>query len=226
MKVLLIDDDEKQLKAIRTVLERDGFIVEQAATGEEGLYKAEVNSYRVIILDLGLPDVNGLDICRQLRQQGSNSFILMLTARDAEQEKIIGFLAGADDYVTKPFSLAELVMRVKVGLRRVENTSYPPSQQLSYKELSLDLMRHQAWKGGQLLKLSPKEFALLEYFMRHPGRPLSQQELYENVWGEEDDSMLFSKTLKVHISSLRRKLQTDEGEAEMISTIPQIGYQL
>src|SRR4051794_28790137 len=107
MKVLLIDDDQKQLKAVRMVLEREGFTVEQASSGEEGLFKAEINSYRVIILDLGLPDLNGIEICRQLRQGGSNSFILMLTARDAEEEKIIGFLAGADDYVTKPFSLAE-----------------------------------------------------------------------------------------------------------------------
>ncbi len=227
MKVLLIDDDQKQLKAVRTILEREGFTVEQASSGEEGLFKAEINSYRVIILDLGLPDLNGLEICRQLRQQGSNSFILMLTARDAEEEKIIGFLAGADDYVTKPFSLAELVMRVKVGLRRVENTTYPPSQQLAYKGLSLDLVRHEAWRQGKLLKLSPKEFALLEYFMRNTGRPISQQELYENVWGDENDSTLFSQTLKVHISSLRRKLTTGfEDEPELITTVPQVGYRL
>jgi DNA-binding response OmpR family regulator len=227
MKVLLIDDDQKQLKAVRTVLEREGFTVEQASNGEEGLFKAEINTYRVIILDLGLPDLNGLEICRQLRQQGSNSFILMLTARDAEEEKIIGFLAGADDYVTKPFSLAELVMRVKVGLRRVENTIYPPHQQLTYKDLSLDLVRHEAWRAGKPLKLSPKEFALLEYFMRNTNRPLSHQELYENVWGEEKDSTLFSQTLKVHISSLRRKLNGDfEDFPELITTVPQIGYRL
>lgn len=227
MKVLLIDDDPKQLKAVRMVLEREGFTVEVASSGEEGLFKAEINPFRVIILDLGLPDLNGLEICRQLRQQGSNSFILMLTARDAEEEKIIGFLAGADDYVTKPFSLAELVMRVKVGLRRVENTTYPPSQQLTFKGVSLDLVRHEAWRQSKSLKLSPKEFALLEYFMRNPGRAISQQELYENVWGEEDDRTLFSKTLKVHISSLRRKLQAGfETDPELITTIPQIGYKL
>jgi DNA-binding response OmpR family regulator len=227
MKVLLIDDDPLQLKAVRTVLEREGFAVEQASSGEEGLFKAEIHHYRVIILDLGLPDLDGLEICRQLRQQGSNSFILMLTAKDAEEEKIIGFLAGADDYVTKPYSLAELVMRVKVGLRRVENTVYPPNQSLEFKDLRLDVVKHQVWRGNTPLKLSPKEFAMLEYFMRNAGRPISQQELLDNVWGEEGESSLFSQTVKVHISSLRRKLNEGFGEeAKYISTIPQVGYKL
>lgn len=227
MKVLLIDDDPRQLKTVRTALEREGFTVEQAASGEEGLYKAEVNGYRVIILDLGLPDVNGLEICKKLREQGSNSYIMMLTAKDAEEEKIIGFLAGADDYVTKPFSLAELVMRVKVGLRRVENTVYPPKQTLSYRGLSLDLVRHEARLNNAPLKLSPKEFALLEYFMRNADRPISQQELYENVWGDEADSSIFSQTIKVHISSLRRKLNSESNsENGFITTIPQVGYKL
>ncbi|HEX2913377.1 MAG TPA: response regulator transcription factor [Chloroflexia bacterium] len=227
MKVLLIDDDAKQLKAVTTALEREGFAVEKAATGEEGLFKAEINNYRVIILDLGLPDLDGLEIARQLRQQGSNAFILMLTAKDAEEEKIIGFLAGADDYVTKPFSLAELVMRVKVGLRRVENTTYPPNEKLVYKGLSLDEVKHQAWLNGQALKLSPKEFSLLEYFMRNPGRPIPQQELFENVWGDEADASLFSQTVKVHVSSLRRKLaEFSEAGATLITTVPQVGYKL
>ncbi len=227
MKVLLIDDDQKQLKAVQTVLEREGFTVEQASSGEEGLYKAEVNNYRVIILDVGLPDLDGLEICRQLRQSGSNSFILMLTARTTESEKITGFLAGADDYVTKPFSLAELVMRVKVGLRRVENTIYPPNQQLIYKDLSLDVVKHQAYRKDKPLKLSPKEFALLEYFLRNAGRPISQQELYENIWGDENDSSLFSQTVKVHVSSLRRKLLAGfEDKPELIVTHAQVGYQL
>jgi DNA-binding response OmpR family regulator len=227
MKVLLIDDDPQQLKALRTVLEREGFAVEQASSGEEGLFKAEINNYRVIILDLGLPDLDGLEICRQLRQQGSNSFILMLTAKDAEEEKIIGFLAGADDYVTKPYSLVELVMRVKVGIRRVENTIYPPNQSLVHKGLSLDIVKHQAWRDATLLKLSPKEFAMLEYFIRNAGRPISQQELFDNVWGEEGESSLFSQTVKVHVSSLRRKLNENFDEkTKYITTVPQVGYQL
>jgi two-component system, OmpR family, response regulator len=225
MKVLLIDDDPKQLRTVRLALEREGFTVEGASSGEEGLFKAELNNYRVVILDLSLPDLDGLEICKQLRKNGSNSYILMLTARDAEQEKIIGFLAGADDYVTKPFSLAELVMRVKVGLRRVENTVYPAEQSLTHKGISLDLVRHIARLNGQPLKLSPKEFALLEYFLRNPERPLSQQELYENVWGDEADSTIFSQTIKVHISSLRRKLNADDGDS-YITTIPQVGYKL
>jgi DNA-binding response OmpR family regulator len=225
MKVLLIDDDPKQLRTVRLALEREGFTVEGAASGEEGLFKAELNNYRVVILDLSLPDLDGLEICKQLRKNGSNSYILMLTARDAEQEKIIGFLAGADDYVTKPFSLAELVMRVKVGLRRVENTVYPAEQSLTHKGISLDMVRHVALLNGQALKLSPKEFALLEYFLRNRERPLSQQELYENVWGDEADSTIFSQTIKVHISSLRRKLNANENDG-YITTIPQVGYKL
>jgi DNA-binding response OmpR family regulator len=227
MKVLLIDDDPQQLKALSTILEREGFAVERASSGEEGLFKAEINNYRVIILDLGLPDLDGLEICRELRQQGSNSFILMLTAKDAEEEKIIGFLAGADDYVTKPYSLVELVMRVKVGLRRVENTVYPPNQTLVYKNLRLDVVKHQATRDSVPLKLAPKEFALLEYFMRNAGRPIPQQELLDNVWAEESESNLFSQTVKVHISSLRRKLNDNfEGETKYITTVPQVGYQL
>jgi DNA-binding response OmpR family regulator len=227
MRILLIDDDERQLKAVRTVLEREGFVVEQASNGEEGLYKAEVNEYRVIILDLGLPDVDGLEICRKLRQNGSNSFILMLTAKDAEKEKIIGFLAGADDYVTKPFSLSELVMRVKVGLRRVENTHYLTNQVLTYQDLELDLVKHEVRRSGKAIGLSPKEFAILEYLMHNQGRPIPQQELYENVWGDSADANLFSQTVKVHISGLRRKLNTGyEKEAELIVTIPQVGYKL
>lgn len=227
MRVLLVDDDPRQLKAVRTVLEREGFTVEEASSGEEGLYKAELNQYRVIILDVGLPDLDGLEISRRLRKEGSNTFILMLTSRDSVDEKISGFLAGADDYVTKPFSLAELVMRVKVGLRRVEHTTYPPDQKLVYQDLSLDLVKHQAWRQATLLKLSPKEFALLEYFMRNPERPIPQQELFENVWGDASDINLFSQTLKVHISSLRRKLNSGfEGSRELITAIPQVGYKL
>jgi DNA-binding response OmpR family regulator len=227
MRLLLIDDDRQQLKALKTVLEREGFAVETAGSGEEGLYKAELNQYQAIVLDLGLPDIDGVEVCRQLRTGGSNSFILMLTAKDTEKEKLTGFLAGADDYVTKPFSLAEVVMRIKVGLRRVENTTFPANQSLSFKDVRLDVVKHQAWRKSSLLKLSPKEFALLEYFLRNPERPISQQELFENVWGEEDDASLFSQTVKVHVSSLRRKLNTGYSETEaLITTVPQVGYRL
>jgi DNA-binding response OmpR family regulator len=227
MKLLVVDDDERQLKALKTILERQGLTVETASSGGEGLFKAELNYYRLIILDVGLPDLNGLEIAQRLRKQGSNTFILMLTSRDSEDEKVDGFLAGADDYLTKPFSMKELIMRVQAGLRRVEQTVYPPDQKLVYKDLSLDLVKHQVWRQGRLIKLSRKEFAVLEYFMRNSGRPISQQELFENIWGDEADAGIFSQTVKVHVSSLRRKLSPDyESNPELIVTVPQVGYML
>ena len=191
--------------------------------GTDALDRVRFQPYDLICLDLTMPDVDGLEVCKEIRQNppdGVAPRVLMLTARDSVDDKITGLDAGADDYLVKPFALGELSARIRVLLRRSNEQS---SSILEVGSLRLDTARHEVSQDGEVLDLTPKEFALLRYFMAHSGHVLSQEHLLEHVWDENADP--FTNTVRVTVGTLRRKLNSDDG-APLIDTVIGSGYRL
>lgn len=218
-----MDDEVDLATAVATGLRREGYAVDVVHGGADALERLQFQPYDLICLDLTMPDVDGLDVCRSLRQNPPDTGaprILMLTARDAIDERILGLDSGADDYLVKPFAFGELSARIRVLLRRDIEAG---SSVLEVGPLRLDTARHEATKHDELLDLTPKEFALLRYFMTHPGNVLSQEHLLEHVWDENADP--FTNTVRVTVGTLRRKLQGDE-EPQLIETVIGSGYRL
>jgi len=224
-KILIIEDEEALVETLRYNLIREGYQVYTATDGMSGLEMARSEKPDLIILDLLLPKLDGLSVCRILRQEGSSVPILMLTCRDEEMDKVLGLELGADDYVTKPFSLRELLARVKALLRRVEmlRQEERKPEVISVGELTIDLRRHRAFWKGQELELSPKEFALLAFLARNRGMVLSRELILERVWGY--DYVGDTRTVDVHIRWLREKIEEDPGNPRHILTVRGIGYQ-
>ncbi len=220
MHILVVEDDRKVASFIRKGLTEEGYAVDVAADGEEGSLKASVGEYDVIVLDVMLPERSGYELARELRREGSTTPIIMLTARDTTEDIIRGLNAGADDYLTKPFSFDELLARIRALLRR---EGVDRMLVLRYQDLELDHRRHQARRGQRVLDLTPKEFQLLEHFLLHPEEVITRTELLEKVWELEFDPE--SNVVDVHIGNLRRKL-TLEGEPQLIETIRGVGYLL
>ncbi|NPA26164.1 MAG: response regulator transcription factor [Chloroflexi bacterium] len=220
-RLLLIEDEVDLAHQLAHTLRLKGYAVDVALTGEEGLHQGLVYDYDLAILDLNLPDMDGLEVCRALRAQRPGLLILMLTARDAPNDRVQGLDAGGDDYLVKPFHLEELLARIRALLRRVAPVRTPV---LRYRDLTLDPAAHAAWQGRRRLHLTRKEFAILEHLMRHPDRVISQEELLEHVWGQEVNP--FTHTVRVHIRSLRRKLGDDPQRPRYIQTIIGKGYRL
>jgi two-component system OmpR family response regulator len=220
MRVLIVEDEAKMAGLIRRGLEREGMAVDVAGDGEEGLWKGEAVEYDAIVLDLMLPGIDGLEVCRRLRQAGVWSPILMLTARDAVRDRVAGLDRGADDYLTKPFSYAELLARLRAIVRR--GRPQRPTQ-LRIGDLRLDPAARQAWRGGTELALSAKEFALLETFMRRPGEVLSRFQLLEHAWDYEYESR--SNIVDSYVRFLREKIDRPFGAAS-IETVRGAGYRL
>jgi two-component system alkaline phosphatase synthesis response regulator PhoP len=219
-KILVVDDETTLLHTVRAYLEQEGYAVQTATAGRAALHAFRQFQPDLVVLDIMLPEIDGLELLRQLRQS-SNVYIIMLTAKADETDKIIGLGLGADDYVTKPFSPRELVARVKATLRRVESLDGPRTQLISQR-LRLDEDARQAWKEGQLLDLTPVEFDLLRTLMRHPGRALSREQLIEQVWGHDyygDD-----RVVDVHIGRLRKKLEDDPARPSLVATVWGVGY--
>ncbi|MBC7227436.1 MAG: response regulator transcription factor [Thermoflexales bacterium] len=221
MRVLLVEDEPDLAQALARGLRRQGYAVDVAENGERGWELGEVNDYDLLILDLNLPDMDGLEVCRRLRSSKPGLLILMLTARDRVMDKVIGLDSGADDYLTKPFHFEELLARVRALLRRDLRVREPI---LRVGDLKLDPASRIAWVGRRRLNLTHKEFGILEYLMRRAGEVVSQEELIEHVWNE--DVNLFTSSVRVHVHSLRRKLEDDAKCPRYIETVPGGGYRL
>ena len=219
MQLLIVEDEEKIANFLRRGLLEESYAVDIAANGEDALYKFEINEYDLIILDLLIPKINGIDVCRKIRQVNTTTPILILTARDATEDKISGLDAGADDYMTKPFSFSELSARVRALLRRGKKSD--PTV-LTVDNLLLDPATRTAVRGNTRIILTTREYALLEYFMRNPNRVLTKAELLEHVWDYNYDGL--SNILETYIKYLRKKLKVGAEEKELIHTMRGSGY--
>jgi DNA-binding response OmpR family regulator len=224
MRVLVVEDEADLADAVARGLRREGYAVDVAYDGDQAMDKASVNDYDLVCLDLNLPGIDGLDVVRQLRAGaspgGAAPRVLMVTARDRLADRVTGLDEGADDYLVKPFDFAELTARVRALLRREAGRS---GAILSVGDLELDTSRHEARRNARRLALTPKEFALLRYFMAHPGEVLSQEDLLEHVWDENADP--FTNTVRVTVMTLRRKL-AEAGDDQPIETVVGRGYRL
>lgn len=221
-RLLLIEDDPRITSFLRPGLKAEGYGVEVARDGVAGLEMARSGNFPIIILDNMLPGLSGLEICARLREAGSSSRILMLTAKDRLQDKIAGLKGGADDYLTKPFAFGELLARIEALLRRTEHT--PPGNDatvLVVADLSLDLAAKSVRRGERPINLTPKEFALLSYLMSHAGTVVSRQSLLSNVWGLNFDPG--TKVVNVYIRYLRQKVDRKD-ERPLIRTVRGFGY--
>jgi DNA-binding response OmpR family regulator len=221
MRVLVIEDERRLARYIKKGLEEHHFAVDLAADGEEGLSCAQMNDYDVIVLDLLLPKKDGLTVLRELRERGDQVPVLILTARDALTDKVAGFDAGADDYLTKPFSFLELLLRVRALLRRGK---VELQVKLQVGDLLMDLTAHHVSRAGKILQLTSKEFALLEFFLRNPGRVLTRTTIAEHVWDYGFENTL-SNVIDVFVNRLRNKIDRDFAD-KLLHTIKGVGYVL
>lgn len=218
-RILIIEDDEAILKVLRRVLAYEGYQVETALDGQNGINMAREKHPDLVVLDWMLPGMDGLEVCRRLRAT-SEIPILMLTAKDTTQDRVQGLDAGADDYVVKPFEVDELLARVRALLRR---TQQERSQVLSFADLSLDTSTRQASRNNRVISLTAKEYELLELFLRHPRQVLTREMIFDRVWGYDFGGE--SNVLDVYIRYLRQKLE-EENEARLLHTVRGVGYVL
>jgi DNA-binding response OmpR family regulator len=219
--VLLVDDEPSILQLARMYLERDGFRVEEACDGEAALAAVDRRHPDLMVLDIMLPKVDGLEVCRRLRSAGQQLPVLMLTARDEDIDKILGLELGADDYLTKPFNPRELLARIKAILRRTGSKPAPGGAPVQAGDLEMDPMRHDARLGGRPVELRAQEFDLLLTLASQPGRVFTREQLLQLAWGFDFYGQ--TRTVDVHIAHLRRKL---EGGSVRIETVAGVGYKL
>jgi two-component system, OmpR family, response regulator MprA len=219
--ILVVDDDSGLRRALRRVLVSHGFEVEVAEDGDQALAQMRTQVFDAVVLDVMMPGRSGFQVCEQLRAEGEQVPVLMLTARDAVRDRVLGLEAGADDYLVKPFANEELVARLRALLRRAGTGT--GSDRLAFSDLALDLATHDACRGGREIELSPIEFDLLEFFLRHPRQVLGRGLIYERVWGY--DASLSSNSLDVFVGHLRRKLEAG-GEQRLIQTVRGVGFTL
>lgn len=223
MRVLLVEDDERIVDFVQRGLKAEGYVVEVARSGLESVTLATEGNFEAIILDLGLPDLNGRQVCERLRSSGIDTPILMLTARDTVQDKVAGLRSGADDYLTKPFAFEELLARIEVLMRRRSTETKADVKELRIADLVLNREIHEVRRGGKLIDLTPKEFSLLECFMRMPGKVLSRTRILEQVWGYSADPL--TNVVDVYIRQLRRKID-DDFDLKLLKTVRGFGYKL
>ncbi len=221
MKILVVEDDENIVIPIEEELDEQNYVVEIAYDGLAAKELLDVFDYDVIVLDVMLPKLDGISLCQQLRTNGCQTPILMLTARDTIKDRVTGLNAGADDYLIKPFDLEELSARIRALLRRGE-TPLPPV--LTWGELSVDSNNCEVTYQQKILNLSPKEYRLLEFFLRHPRRMFSRAQILDHLWSM--DQIPEEATVKAHISSLRQKLKNAGLEFNVIETVYGLGYRL
>jgi two-component system response regulator RegX3 len=221
-RILVVEDEESLADTVRYNLEREGYSVAVAADGRKALERFRDEGPSLVVLDLMLPEMSGLDVCRQIRQI-SNVPIIMVTAKDSEADKVSGLELGADDYVTKPFSVRELVSRVRAHLRRAGMRAFEPEENvLTGGPVSLDIAKHEVLVRGETVGFPPKEFELLEAFLRRPGRLLTRDFLIEEVWGA--GYFGDTKTLDVHVKRIRKKVEQDPHQPEHLVTVRGLGY--
>ena len=220
MRILIIEDEQRLSNTIKKGLVEEGFAVDQAYDGEEGQYLAESEDYDLIILDVMLPKVDGIILCRGLRSKKIKTPVLMLTAKTTVEDKVTGLDSGADDYMTKPFSFIELRSRIQALLRR-SNQEASPILQIS--DLVLDPLKHKVERSDKTISLTPKEFAILEFLMRHKDEIVTRTMIIEHVWDYNFDSM--SNIVDVYVTAIRRKV--DKGaKTKLIHTIHGVGYKI
>ena len=219
MKLLIVEDENDVATALHRGLIQNGYSVDIAENGQTALELLAVNEYDLMILDLNLPDIDGLQICRITRNHQPALLILILTARGQLTDVVTGLDIGADDYLIKPFHLQEILARIRALLRRDMRCREPL---ITIKDISLDSVERVVWKHDRRIQLTRKEFGILEYLMRHPGEVISQEELMEHVWASSIDA--FSNTVRVHIQSLREKLEDNSAEPQYIKTSIGAGY--
>ena len=226
-EILLIEDDPAVARSLQDGLTRDGgYPVTWKASGAEGIRYARDQNPHLIILDVRLPDGSGFDFCRQMRQLGLRQPILMLTVQRDETDKVLGLEMGADDYVTKPYSLRELLSRIRAQLRRAYGElSSADADLLHIGDLVIDRGRGQVWRNNQLILLTPTEFRLLVYLAQHPNQALSRTQILDAVWGYDAD-VDSERAVNVHIRRLREKIEIDASNPSLIMTVPSIGYRL
>jgi DNA-binding response OmpR family regulator len=221
MRLLVVEDEADLAHALAKGLRRQGYAVDLAFDGMQGLELAEVNDYDLLILDLNLPEMDGLEVCRSLRAGQLSMLILILTARGQPNQRIAGLDLGADDYLVKPFHFGELTARVRALLRRDMRVRSPL---LQYKDLKLDPTARVVWQDNRRLELTAKEFGIIEYLLRHQGEIVSQETLLEHVWDMQANPL--TNTVRVHINSLRRKLVDMAETPRYIETVVGQGYRL
>ncbi len=224
--ILLIEDDPAVAQSLQEGLRREGYAVTWKTHGAEGVAFAEQGGPHLILLDVRLPDGSGFDFCRQIRQKGLRLPVIVLTVQQTEMDKVLGLEMGADDYVTKPFSLRELLSRIRAQLRRAYGElSNADADRLYAGDLVIDLARGQVTRGDQTLSLTPTEFRLLVHLARHPGQVLSRAQIVEAVWGHASDADI-ERTVNVHIRRLREKIEPDPSRPTLLITVPGLGYKL
>jgi DNA-binding response OmpR family regulator len=220
-KVLIVEDDQAMAVALRDGFAYEGYAVQVARDGEDGLRLAGEKSHDLVILDVMLPRLSGLDVCRQLRSAGNNTPIIMLTARGQEIDKVLGLKTGADDYVTKPFSFLELMARVEAVLRRAAKSS-EEVESIGFGDVEVNFKTFEARRGGRPVELSPREFKMLKYFVEHRGEVVTRDQLLDHVWGYE--GLPLTRTVDMHIAKLRQKIEDTPSDPRHIITVHRVGY--
>jgi DNA-binding response OmpR family regulator len=224
-RILIVEDERAVARGLEYALRHEGYEVSWASTGQQALQLAHSQDPHLIVLDIRLPDISGFDVCRQLRGEGSRVPILMLTARDEEVDRVLGLELGADDYVVKPYSLRELISRIRALLRRTYGDLAAPPQEgrIAFGPIEVDLERWLVYRDGELVDLTPTEFRLLRYLVIHPSRPFSREALIDAVWGY-DTVVGSERTVDVHIRHLREKLEADPAHPRWLVTVRGAGY--
>jgi two-component system, OmpR family, copper resistance phosphate regulon response regulator CusR len=220
MRILVVEDEHKLAKALREGLQADQYAVELAHTGEEGFYLVETQSFDVVVLDVMLPGRNGIEILAAMRQRGLKTPVLMLTAKDTVQDRVLGLDAGADDYLVKPFAFPELLARIRALSRR---GAPDVSSRLRVADLEMDAVGRLATRGGQALDLTPREFDLLEYLVRHQGHVVSREMLARDVWREVGRHTPLDNVIDVHVARLRGKVD-ERFDKKLVQTVRGVGF--
>ena len=220
--VLVVDDEPSLRKALRTSLTASGFAVEEARTGDEALGTVQQHPFDLVLLDINMPGINGIDACRRIRGISPHAGIVMITVRDMEDDKVRALEAGADDYVTKPFKLRELTARLRAVLRRTRRQDEPELEVLQAGNLKIDFQRRLLWRDEDEVHLSPTEFDLLSFMMKNAGAPLTHIKLLRSIWGPEYGGEL--EYLRSYVRMLRKKIESDPANPEYILTEPWVGY--
>jgi len=221
VRILVVEDDHMLREAVVTVLKEDEYIIEETSNGEEGLYLALQGIHDLLILDIMLPEINGLEIVKRLRLQGNSVPILLLTAKDSVQDRVIGLNSGADDYLVKPFAVQELLARVKALLRRVGMGG--KEGELSYGDISINPKMKDGFIGKEALQLTSKEYELLEYLLLNQGHILTREQIFDRIWGFESETTIGIVDLYIHY--LRKKITAHKGET-LIQTIRGAGFMM
>jgi len=220
-KILIIEDEERILMGLEDDLKIEGYQISSSTDGLRGLTMAKEQSYNLIILDIMLPNMNGFEVCKQLRHTGITTPVLMLTAKSQEIDKVLGLEIGADDYVTKPFSPRELIARVNAIIRRTK-LSQPGGDLYNFGDVNVDFKKYEARKGGQPISLTALEFALLHFLIKHKDQVVSRDSILDNVWG--NNVYVYPRTIDTHIANLRKKIEDDPENPKYIIGVRSIGY--